>query len=908
MKLNLTPDIDWTKEDVILYTNSGVKHYRVDQDKLSKHPVTIGYKCYKRPLYVSVKDNYLSFKMYEYYWKLSYSVSSFKSLPEQDAHLLTPQTYLYCYPAVKALAEAEHAIDLKIIDREVRVYHNRKVVDIIKAQFEDSNSNIISTKYVANAYSKNPVIISTDEEAEAAAVVLSKAQASTYFYMLAQNSYIGDLRNGGYLWGSYAQGTSFVKETEDILKNFFNLDAPENALIKEAYLNIINRTQVRIRDMIDLKNLLTAREAANKQEATKKERILELLPHFQDVFDNLELISNTNQAHWFRIGDDIVLLYRGFDDGYRYSGRNHNKAVFVYNVKTKKRLYGEYSGYWSFGVPSYSRILRTCNLKSEDQVYTYNLGKTEIHLQQTIHCDGGVKELFAGTNVAYVLENATWEPIVTSWNTCYSSAGTIEYIDNLINDDYIGNIVYAILFSTGIPVLEQFLKSKLFNLYFKAIENDDSNSWLCPNTQKITSKLDDGYKTPEKAAAWDTELEYLSRQKNLKKMFNMTMDQLRYLDQSYKLIDTTKSIYVYSAGCYQDTVVKERPQIFLYGAEKFFNKNLCDIDFNTFKEIVDHLRSEQNTRRGFKFADCLQNQYIYQMLQNLSIKQRLQILKDIKECDISIYEINDYFVMRGKLQLIQQRLPDIKIWDEKEYPVIPRASRRFVRYQEGVEDPIIHREMDPDNLVISYKNKFITASKRGDVTPIYEGLKIYGKLVGISLNLRAIEMIKYLHEELSYWISFYEDSSKTSEFTEAVKRVQSLEWKDEKSGLEIIAPKTIGDMKREGNVLSHCVATYTDSIIAGKENIMFLRRSDMIDQPFYTVEILNDGQIRQVHCYQNGDLTKEGQEKAYENSQSAVYNKTFNIVQFLLDWAKAKKGKVKSSSIQSRYGALCALR
>ena len=166
--------------------------------------------------------------------------------------------------------------------------------------------------------------------------------------------------------------------------------------------------------------------------------------------------------------------------------------------------------------------------------------------------------------------------------------------------------------------------------------------------------------------------------------------------------------------------------------------------------------------------------------------------------------------------------------------------------------------------------------------------------------------LKYLHDEASYWVNLYQDEANAVLFDQAMNRVRPLEWKDEKSGLEIIAPTKIDDIKNEGAVLSHCVASYVSSILDGVENIMFLRRSDMIDRPFYTVEVLNDGQIRQVHCYRNGDLTEQGQENAHANSGLEVYNKTFDIIGFLLKWAKAKP-TLKSSTIKATYGAYCAI-
>jgi hypothetical protein len=64
----------------------------------------------------------------------------------------------------------------------------------------------------------------------------------------------------------------------------------------------------------------------------------------------------------------------------------------------------------------------------------------------------------------------------------------------------------------------------------------------------------------------------------------------------------------------------------------------------------------------------------------------------------------------------------------------------------------------------------------------------------------------------------------------------------------ILPPTSAAEVINEGNTLNHCVATYVKKVAARETLILFLRKTNDLETPFYTVEILK-GKINQVKGY-----------------------------------------------------------
>ena len=78
----------------------------------------------------------------------------------------------------------------------------------------------------------------------------------------------------------------------------------------------------------------------------------------------------------------------------------------------------------------------------------------------------------------------------------------------------------------------------------------------------------------------------------------------------------------------------------------------------------------------------------------------------------------------------------------------------------------------------------------------------------------------------------------------------------EMDGLRIVVPSNPDEIIAEGNALHHCVGGYVERVAKKECVILFLRRCEEVDKPFYTVEVRNRKAV-QVRGMQNADMTPE---------------------------------------------------
>ena len=109
-------------------------------------------------------------------------------------------------------------------------------------------------------------------------------------------------------------------------------------------------------------------------------------------------------------------------------------------------------------------------------------------------------------------------------------------------------------------------------------------------------------------------------------------------------------------------------------------------------------------------------------------------------------------------------------------------------------------------------------------------------------------------------------------FKRNIKKVERLSWEDEKSDFAVVIPEKADDLGAEGAALRHCVQSYIDKVANGSTNIVFIRRKERKDVPFFTVEVDNNKVIRQVHGFCNCNA-----------------NTVDGLTEFVEKWAKEKK-------------------
>jgi len=131
-----------------------------------------------------------------------------------------------------------------------------------------------------------------------------------------------------------------------------------------------------------------------------------------------------------------------------------------------------------------------------------------------------------------------------------------------------------------------------------------------------------------------------------------------------------------------------------------------------------------------------------------------------------------------------------------------------------------------------------------------------------NLNIEHEQYPKSLKKEHDIALMNYktqQDEVKRELFMSVVmqENYKNLEYFDKQ--YSIITPKEIDDLIREGNELSHCVASYVEDVIEGKCKILFLRYTDNIDEPLLTIEVRNNN-VRQAKGYANRRTTHKERE------------------------------------------------
>lgn len=256
----------------------------------------------------------------------------------------------------------------------------------------------------------------------------------------------------------------------------------------------------------------------------------------------------------------------------------------------------------------------------------------------------------------------------------------------------------------------------------------------------------------------------------------------------------------------------------------------------------------------------------------------------------------DYLNMRQQLQTLSATDLTV-VFNPSEWPLFPEAAIKHVTLYLPMN---YYNTASIDSTISSY-TRFTLCGVEFSVLSKTKEQAI------LELDMDPIHHLIYLETELTKVYNIYRDKAKNEAFKHSIERLKAYEFSD--GQLSIVAPTQASDLTTEGAVLHHCVGSFIDAVANNKENVVFIRRNDLLNEPYYTMAISPSGNIEQVHCVYNGDLTAEGQERAYKTTQREVYNQKFDLIKFLKQWVSAMKQKgvmINPNTIQLSYGALGA--
>jgi len=111
------------------------------------------------------------------------------------------------------------------------------------------------------------------------------------------------------------------------------------------------------------------------------------------------------------------------------------------------------------------------------------------------------------------------------------------------------------------------------------------------------------------------------------------------------------------------------------------------------------------------------------------------------------------------------------------------------------------------------------------------------------------------HDKVARRIKQRADAKMRRDFRIACRRIMAqLDF--ERDGMKIVFPSDPSDIVAEGHALHHCVGSYVERVAKRECIILFLRKCEEEDKPFYTIEVQHN-KVVQVRGMQNADATPE---------------------------------------------------
>lgn len=126
------------------------------------------------------------------------------------------------------------------------------------------------------------------------------------------------------------------------------------------------------------------------------------------------------------------------------------------------------------------------------------------------------------------------------------------------------------------------------------------------------------------------------------------------------------------------------------------------------------------------------------------------------------------------------------------------------------------------------------------------------------------------HDEAARRAKIKADAEMRQNFQTAIAAVRGR-FDFEADGMKLLLPATPEDLATEGNALHHCVGSYAKRVAEKECIILFLRRCDDLDKPFYTIEVCGR-KVIQVQGMRHRDPTPEVSTFMAKWERQVLYN------------------------------------
>lgn len=303
--------------------------------------------------------------------------------------------------------------------------------------------------------------------------------------------------------------------------------------------------------------------------------------------------------------------------------------------------------------------------------------------------------------------------------------------------------------------------------------------------------------------------------------------------------------------------IDKDPFSYLHVLKRCFNSStLSHIDINTFNEMLDMIVDVHKYMADYSKNGIIDSRGDTHKVNSWSIKWEME---ELWACMNVIY---NYY----PLATARSMIPKLG-WLFKQH--IETVQNRYDWRSGGYKDVIeITRPIRTYHSFLNMLQKLPDAN-------------------GISCHFQSVEHVKILHDDIlpvhNYYLQLERarmNEQRHKEMLETWEKCKKswAKWEFTDGEYSVIMPDEPYKLTAEGTSLGHCVGGYIERVVKRTTNIMFIRKAELLDKPFFTVEILSNGTIEQIHGMRNCNI-----------ADPDVREKEPNLVAFVDKWVKEKE-------------------
>lgn len=385
------------------------------------------------------------------------------------------------------------------------------------------------------------------------------------------------------------------------------------------------------------------------------------------------------------------------------------------------------------------------------------------------------------------------------------------YISSIINDSDImtktNSLILRIIYTLRCPTIEQFYKAG-----YKYIAN-----YLMSVSAKSDVEHLFGYKKYSKSAS-------------IYELSGMNKYQLKLVDKMFeeKKKNPNSPTYIYGGLTYTPRCVIETVR-FVAGVKNL--SSITDKDSDFYFSMAKRMNNVHSDYHDFlHFVEANNSVYTY-------------------------YRIKNGWRCMNKERRIKPLTPEQNEKDRKNLLKLIRLQEKTDK--KGLDEDVFKIFSDTLNLF-----KQISNTNRPDI------------------DLYACKDVNELHRyhNMLIEINITDKEARNKEEQERLNKLAAKLYDQRKEKFEyaddnfsIVVPEEMNKITKEGVYLHHCVGGYISRVAEGRTNILFLRKNENIDIPFFTIEVNNHNEVIQIHGLYNRWLGNEP-----------------DAVKFVIDWIHEK--------------------